>query len=530
MTSSTPSGGALKVTISMFGLDNAGKTSLVHAIGGQPTMDTTPTMGFAPHTFMGGRFELSVYDLGGAARFRGIWRNYYSDIHGIVFVVDAADRERFEEAQEVIAGILADPRAADKPLLIVANKQDQEGAATEEDVLAALKLSESANVHAVSCVAVKDPMDERIDAGMEWMLESVASQYQSLSTRIRQQTAEDKAAADKHKREQRQRVQQAKRVDYIHANNVHYFFEQLAGRILIDMPKDAQGFLRRELERMAKGVHKVNVAVFGLDNAGKTSLVSAIGGQPTTETTPTVGFVPHTMKNKSYEVVVFDLGGASNFRGIWHNYYADVHGVLFVLDSSDAERFPEAREVLSTMLKDTRIAGKPLLIVANKQDKEGAVTGTDNILASIGVPTPVPSTTKVIECVSVQSPSDSRIDEGMEWILESVASQYQQLSVRIVQHLAEEKAKRRQRLEEQRLRVLNANAAEAAGLDPNNAAAVASVAVSNPPLKTNEERMVEYVKESGVHYLLERLAGCVLEAQPENMVEFLAEEIAKDIS
>lgn len=51
-----------------------------------------------------GRFEafstsLVFWDLGGAASLRGIWEKYYKDTHAIIFVVDAADADRFEEAK-----------------------------------------------------------------------------------------------------------------------------------------------------------------------------------------------------------------------------------------------------------------------------------------------------------------------------------------------------------------------------------------------------------------------------------------------
>jgi signal recognition particle receptor subunit beta len=55
-----------------------------------------------------GRFEafstsLVFWDLGGAASLRGIWEKYYKDTHAIIYVVDAADPDRFEEAKVTAA-------------------------------------------------------------------------------------------------------------------------------------------------------------------------------------------------------------------------------------------------------------------------------------------------------------------------------------------------------------------------------------------------------------------------------------------
>ena len=48
------------------------------------------------------KFAIEAYDLGGSKRIRRIWENYYAEVHGIVFVVDAADENRLEEARTTL--------------------------------------------------------------------------------------------------------------------------------------------------------------------------------------------------------------------------------------------------------------------------------------------------------------------------------------------------------------------------------------------------------------------------------------------
>ena len=52
----------------------------------------------------------------------------------IVFMTDANDRARFEESRGELAGILDDEQVADVPILILGNKIDISGAASEEEV------------------------------------------------------------------------------------------------------------------------------------------------------------------------------------------------------------------------------------------------------------------------------------------------------------------------------------------------------------------------------------------------------------
>ena len=49
------------------------------------------------------------------------------------------------------------------------------------------------------------------------------------------------------------------------------------------------------------------------------------------------------------------------------------HAAIFVVDASSVNRLEEAKEVLTNVTQNEKMMGKPLLIFANKQDKEGAV-------------------------------------------------------------------------------------------------------------------------------------------------------------
>ena len=48
----------------------------------------------------------TVWDVGGQERIRPLWRHYYANTSGIVFVVDSNDPERFREAQEELQHVV----------------------------------------------------------------------------------------------------------------------------------------------------------------------------------------------------------------------------------------------------------------------------------------------------------------------------------------------------------------------------------------------------------------------------------------
>lgn len=63
-----------------------------------------------------------------------------------------------------------------------------------------------------------------------------------------------------------------------------------------------------------------------------------------------------------YQVSVYDLNGDLKGREKWPNYYAEAHGLVFVLDSSDTARIQEVKIILTRLMFDKRVSGKPILM------------------------------------------------------------------------------------------------------------------------------------------------------------------------
>lgn len=48
--------------------------------------------------------------------------------------------------------------------------------------------------------------------------------------------------------------------------------------------------------------------------------------------------------------------------GIWKNYLADVHGVVYIVDAADPERVEEAAKEFRAICENTFVHGKPTLM------------------------------------------------------------------------------------------------------------------------------------------------------------------------
>lgn len=229
------------------------------------------------------------------------------------------------------------------------------------------------------------------------------------------------------------------RVPYCQEHNIHHLFELLAAKLLAERPKNPFEYLRSELQsieeaekrkgeydptkmKVSEELRNVTLAMLGLDNAGKTALLAAMGGEPDENTTPTVGFDPKEFQTDSHSIKIFDLGGGGSFRGIWHHYFHDCHGFFFVVDGSDASKLDEAAGCLRDITDHPCMTGKPIVIVVNKVDLMKDVdTQVAHVLERLAV---APGSlhgakfTVVKTCAisAGDSANEQEIERGVEWI------------------------------------------------------------------------------------------------------------------
>lgn len=112
-----------------------------------------------------------------------------------------------------------------------------------------------------------------------------------------------------------------------------------------------------------------NISLFGLDNAGKTTILFKVKLYENISAVPTIGFNVETVELcKGLSLTIWDVGGGYLIRNLWYHYIHFSQGLIFVVDSNDPERLKEAADWLQMMMKADRLIDFPIVVMANKQD------------------------------------------------------------------------------------------------------------------------------------------------------------------
>lgn len=144
----------------VFGLENAGKTSLINIIKDKAfdttktVLPTTQPIHFDELKFGGFRFQ--AYDFPGAPVIEK-FESYFDAADCVLYVVDSANPTTFQQAKKQISFLLKHPKLSKVPIGVLANKSDLEGAKNEhflsrelfEEVLEKKEMKEEEDVEEI---------------------------------------------------------------------------------------------------------------------------------------------------------------------------------------------------------------------------------------------------------------------------------------------------------------------------------------------------------------------------------------------
>ncbi|CAL1592169.1 unnamed protein product [Knipowitschia caucasica] len=165
--------GKKQMRILMVGLDAAGKTTILYKLKLGEIVTTIPTIGFNVETVEYKNISFTVWDVGGQDKIRPLWRHYFQNTQGLIFVVDSNDRERITESKDELIKMLQEDELKDAALLVFANKQDLPNAIPVSELTEKLGLNSLRNKpwHVESTCATQGT---GLYEGLDWLSNELA--------------------------------------------------------------------------------------------------------------------------------------------------------------------------------------------------------------------------------------------------------------------------------------------------------------------------------------------------------------------
>ncbi|TSL04398.1 ADP-ribosylation factor-like protein 3 [Bagarius yarrelli] len=152
--------------------DNPGKTLMQKRSLGE--VKATERQGFNIKSVNCHGMKLSVWDIGGQRKIRSFWNKYLENTDLLIYVIDSADKKRFEETGLELSELIGDENLKGVPVLIFANKQDLTTASTASEI------AEGLNLHTYrdrewqiqACSAISG---EGVQDGMNWISSNIVN-------------------------------------------------------------------------------------------------------------------------------------------------------------------------------------------------------------------------------------------------------------------------------------------------------------------------------------------------------------------
>lgn len=165
-------------TVTIVGLDNSGKSHIVHKLTNTDGTEYVPVPTAGCEFYNLSSSSLKIIDMGGIGKYRDQWPSYIKQSDGVVFVIDKSDHIRMSRVREEIADVLELVSKLSIPILILANKSDIDQNLNEQDIASICQISQFHVQYDIKLCSAKT--GEGISQGRDWLMSHMTPKQQTL--------------------------------------------------------------------------------------------------------------------------------------------------------------------------------------------------------------------------------------------------------------------------------------------------------------------------------------------------------------
>ena len=143
-------------------------------------------------------------------------------------------------------------------------------------------------------------------------------------------------------------------------------------------------FFKGILYKLGLWKKDAKIVFLGLDNAGKSTLLSVLKTGRVTQLDPTKHAQSETLQIGKVNMLAFDLGGHDAMRKMWREFFPKIDAIVYLIDAADPSRFEESKKEFDNIVNSDELGNVPILVLGNKIDKNGAVN-EDELRMALGL-------------------------------------------------------------------------------------------------------------------------------------------------
>ena len=160
------------VSISVAGLDGAGKTTIINKLLNDEISETYSTYGINQEIVNIDGMKLGLTDLGGKEPFRkSLWPSYISKSDGLIFVVDATKEKQIEESKKWFVRSLKWMKK-ESPILVLFNTWDKQINQKKIDTVSEIFRTSSKNL-LIDCFSISPVTGNNLGKTIDWLANTI---------------------------------------------------------------------------------------------------------------------------------------------------------------------------------------------------------------------------------------------------------------------------------------------------------------------------------------------------------------------